>query len=64
MCYLKRVTQNVRKYSQEFILGQRKKKSTDYVDKEIEEKNKSACYLKLYKVQLLQYTCIEMPIED
>lgn len=50
MCYLKRVTWNVRKYAQEFILGKRgKKKPTDYVEKEIEEKNKSACYLKPYK---------------
>lgn len=61
MCYLKRVTWNVRKYAQEFMQG--KKKPTDYVEKEIEEKNKSACYLKPYKVQLLQYTCIEMPVQ-
>lgn len=41
-----------------------KKKPTDYAEKETEEKNKSACYLKSYKVQLLQYTWIEMPVED
>jgi hypothetical protein len=48
--YLKRMALTLKKYmnswEQEFILIQKKSSSTECVQKEIEENNKTACYLK------------------
>lgn len=55
LCYLKRVTWNVRRKAHKFILCQGKQ-STEYAEREIKKKNKIVCYLKRYKVQFLHYT--------